>query len=125
MIRVVTSFKKAEGKSAEWCSNYYRTSHVKLARKAFSKFPYIKKFTTSRVLRQMEVIKGRNTEQPEVLWIGEVYFEGLAEFDSYLQAQSVSEQLADDRVYASELDVFICGEEEVILDQPGDRRVKL
>lgn len=69
----------------------------------------------------MEVIKGRNTEQPEVLWIGEVYFDGLAEFDRYLQAQSVGEQLADDRVYASELDVFVCGEEEVILDRLRDR----
>jgi len=117
MIRVITSFKRAEGKPAEWCSNYYRTSHVQVARKAFLQYPYIRRFSTTKVLRQMEVIKGGQIEPPEVLWIGEVHFDGLAEFDSYLQAQTLQEQLADDRVYASQLDVYVCGEEEVILDR--------
>ena len=117
MIRVITSFKKAADKSAEWCSNYYRNSHVQLARQAFLQFPYIRKFSTMKVLRQMEVIKGRQLEPPEVLWLGEVYFDSLHEFDTYLRAQALPEQLADDRVYASELDVYVCGEEEVILDR--------
>lgn len=117
MIRVITSFKKAEGKTAQWCSDYYRNSHVQLARKEFLKFPYIKKFSTTKVLRQMEVIKGRRTEEPAVLWFGEVYFDGLREFDEYLNAKTVEEQISDDRVYASELDVYVCGEEEIVLDR--------
>lgn len=117
MIRVITSFKPAAGKSAEWCSNYYRNSHVHMARQAFLRYPFIKRFSTMRVLRQLEVIQGRQIDPPEVLWIGDVHFASLEEFDRYLRAQTVQEQLTDDRVYASQLDVYICGDEEVILDR--------
>lgn len=117
MIRVITNFVKAEGKSAEWCSEYFRKSHVELARKAFLGFPYIRKFSVSKVLRQMEVLKGRDTSPPDVLWFGEVYFDSVKEFDSYLRAQTLPEQIADDRLYASELNVYICSEEEIIFDR--------
>lgn len=117
MIRVITNFAKAERKSAEWCSEYFRKSHVELAGKAFLGFPYIRRFSVTRVLRQMEVIKGRDTSQPDVLWFGEVYFDSLGEFENYLRAQTLAEQIADDRLYASELNVYVCSEEEIIFDR--------
>ncbi len=117
MIRVITNFKTADGKSAAWCSNYYRNSHVELARKAFLEFPFIKKFSIARVLRQMEVIKGRDTNTPDVLWFSEIYFDGLKEFEKYLSADTVSAQIQDDRLYASEVNVYVCAEEEVILNK--------
>lgn len=118
MIRVITNFKKAPDRSAQWCSDYYRKSHVQLARKAFLPFPSIRKFSVSRVLRQMEVIKGgKAVTEPDVLWFSEIYFDGLKEFEEYLQAANVEAQIEDDRLYTSEVNVYVCAEEEVLLDR--------
>lgn len=116
MIRVITNFKKATGKSAEWCSEYYRKSHVELARNAFSQFPSVKKFSVTKVLNQMEVIRGgKAAAEPEVLWFSEIYFDSLRDFEHYLQVANVNEQIEDDRRYASEVNVYVCLPEEVIL----------
>ncbi len=118
MIRVITNFKKAVGKDADWCSRHYRESHVNLASRAFEQFPFIQKFSVSKVLQQMEVIrKGTLVTDPEILWFSEIYFDGLDQFQQYLREANVSEQIEDDRTYASEVNVYVCAPEEVILNR--------
>ncbi len=118
MIRVITNFKKASGKSSAWCSDYYRKSHVELARRAFLQFPFVRRFSVSRVLRQMEVIKGgKSTSEPDILWFSEICFDGLKEFETYLERANVNEQIEDDRLYASEVNVYICEREEILIQQ--------